>query len=129
MAVHRDPKSLLQAQTKRFARVLADMEIEHEKLVSEMKYEAVELTSGTVSTATLRRLGHPFARRPSGRKRGRLKALPINKQSGRLRAGFRRVRVPAIGGKISYDLTNKVPYAKYVLSLGGTTKMISRGFW
>lgn len=129
MATFSDPKALLRAQGSRFNRVLGDLVIEHERLTKDMKAEAVALTSGTVRTTTLRKLGHPFGRRASGRKRGRLPVLPINAQSGRLRAGFVRVKVPGGSGKIHYDLSNKAPYAKYVLSLGGTTKMVSRGFW
>lgn len=98
-------------------------------MTKEMKSEAIGLTSGSVRTSTLRKLGHPYGRRPSGRRRGRLAALPINAQTGKLRAGFSRVKVLGPGGKVSYDLTNKAPYAKYILSLGGTTKMVSRGFW
>jgi hypothetical protein len=129
VARHTDPRSLLRAQGQRFNRVLGQLVIEHEKMTKEMRSEAIGLTSGTVRTSTLRKLSHPFGRRASGRKRGRLPVLPINAQSGRLRAGFVRVKVPGGSGKIHYDLTNKAPYAKYVLSLGGTTKMVSRGFW
>lgn len=129
MARHTDPLALLRTQGNRFNRVLGELVIEHEKMTQVMKSEAIGLTSGTVKTKTLRKLGHPFGRRASGRKRGRLPVLPINAQTGRLRAGFTRVKVLGSGGKIHYDLSNKAPYAKYILSLGGTTKMVSRGFW
>lgn len=129
MARHTDPLALLRTQGNRFNRVLGELVIEHEKMTQVMKSEAIGLTSGTVKTSTLRKLGHPFGRRASGRKRGRLPVLPINAQTGRLRAGFTRVKVLGSGGKIHYDLSNKAPYAKYILSLGGTTKMVSRGFW
>lgn len=129
MARHTDPLALLRTQGNRFNRVLGELVIEHEKMTQVMKSEAIGLTSGTVKTSTLRKLGHPFGRRASGRKRGRLPVLPINAQTGRLRAGFTRVKVLGSSGQIHYDLSNKAPYAKYVLSLGGTTKMVSRGFW
>lgn len=129
MAVYSDPFALLRAQGSRFNKVLAEVVIEHERLVNDMKSEAIGLTSGTVKTRTLRRLGHPFGRRGSGRKRGTLPTLPINAQTGRLRASFQKVRTSSGSGRVSYDLTNTAPYAKYVLSLGGTTKMVARRFW
>ncbi len=129
MATFSDPKALLRHQTKRFAKVQAELVIEHEKMVQAMRSEAIGLTSGNVKTKTLRKLGHPFGKRASGRKRGRLPALPINAQTGKLRASWIKTKLLGAGGKIHYDLTNKAPYAKYVLSLGGTTKMIARGFW
>ncbi len=129
MARFTDPLALLRAQGNRFNRVYGELVMEHERMTREMKSEAIGLTSGAVSTSTLRKLGHPFGRRGTGRKSGRLPVLPINAQSGKLRASFIRVKVQGGSGKIHYDLSNKAPYAKYVLSLGGTTKMVSRGFW
>lgn len=128
MATFRDPKALLRAQGARFARIQADLEIEHEALAKDMKSEAIGLTSGTVSTSTLERLGHPFGRRASGRKRGRLPTLPINKQSGKLRAGFRIYKI-SLQGITHRDVMNIVPYAKYVLAIGGSTRVVARGFY
>lgn len=54
--------------------------------------------------------------------------LPINVQSGKLRAGIRLVlRSPA--PRLSYSLLiQNVDYARYILSEMGTKKMVSRGY-
>lgn len=119
---------LLRSQGDRFDRDDRHLLIEHDELVQDMQAEARGLTSGTTSTATLIRMGHPLGRRLGGRKRGSLPTLPINAQTGKLRGSWRRYKVD-LSGKTYYDVIPTVPYAKYVLAVGGTTKMVARGFW
>lgn len=97
--------------------------------------DAKELSSGSVSTATLVKLGHPFGRgrvaqesTSTGRYRGtakaRMRLLPINVQSGRLR----RSMTSRSRGKQSFEtLSRTVPYARFILSESGTRKMVARG--
>lgn len=80
-----------------------------------------ESVRGQVSTKTLRRMGHPFGR-TGGLKRGRLAGLPINEQTGMLRANVRAWKTDAD----SYLLGATVPYAKFVLHPAGTRKMVAR---
>lgn len=105
--------------------------------------DMIELTSGTVSTAELRRLGHPFARgasvgAPSRLQRGarapvaRMRTLPINRQSGRLQKSLGKRKV---GGKGPLTRSFDVGTVKgagrsiYVLMPAGTRRMVARGFW
>lgn len=129
MALHTDARSLLRAQGKRFAKVRERMIAEHESMTKDMVIDARDLVSGGIKTPILKALGHPFGRRASGRKRGKLPLLPINVQSGRLRASLRRTKVSSGGNSRAYDVKFDAPYAKYVLAVGGTTRMVGRGFW
>ena len=96
------------------------------------------VTSGTVSTRTLRRLGHPFGRgasaaemrggakaqRGSPRGRARIPLLPINRQTGALRdtLHIRKIR-PG-----EFSVGTRAPHAPFVLAPRGTDKMVPRGF-
>jgi len=91
--------------------------------------EITKLLSGTVTTAELRRMNHPFGRLPSARPRGYLPTLPINEQSGTLLASMRVNRVRLADGSWSREIGFTAPYAKYVLNPDGTKRMIPRGFW
>lgn len=86
---------------------------------------------GTVSKATLRKLGHPFGRRAptTGRKRGVLPLLPINRQSGRLASSI-QLR-SADGGSQAFHVgpTASAGRSMFVLEPGGTTKMVARGVY
>lgn len=74
-------------------------------------------SSGPFSTATLRRMGHPYARRnprPPGN------PAVVNVQSGRFRQSWRLVKTPS-----GWRVENLAPYAKY-FSDRGTRRMIRR---
>lgn len=130
--------ALLRHQRQRFSRVRHIAQAEHLQLTEEMRQDAIDLSSGNVSTKTLRKLGHPFGRRASGRMRGlkgkhriqgfRVPLLPINRQEGNLRSGWRLAKSRSANLQWA-DLSNVAPYAKYVLAIGGTKRMVSRGFW
>lgn len=91
--------------------------------IREMGKIAVEMTSGTISTAQLRRMGHPFSRR---RPNHRVPKLPINRQTGALKNALRVVR--RVNGETEQIyLKANHPHA-VVLLKGGTSKMIDRGF-
>lgn len=62
----------------------------------------------------------------------KLPALPINKQTGRLQSAMKfqkRTGGSAVQTYVFQIYRNIAPYAKYVLSLGGTVKMTARPFW
>jgi hypothetical protein len=141
---------LYKAQKERFDRIQKDMLAMHKELADAGLGDMQELTSGTVSSATLARLGHPFGRgedssksTPKGRFRGASKAkfskfgfkgqvplLPINVQSGRLKAALRSRKVSRPGAIQAFENgAPGVPYEKYILSPTGTRRMVARGFW
>lgn len=135
MAKFTSSRKLAESQARRFARVQRSLLIEHAQLAAEMKDIAYDLTSGGISSATLRRLGHPF-----GRGRGRVSKgtarvtvrgsaprLPINVQSGQLRRSWRLIR-RRTGSVQVFQLQPTSPHA-IVLRPGGTRKMVARGFW
>lgn len=96
--------------------------------------DAVKLTSGATRTQKqLRQAGHPFAR--SGGRLGRIgqvfqafPLLPIGQMSGDLKNKW-RVFARAVGSETVYRLQNMSPQARFVLSPGGTSRMVDRGFW
>lgn len=136
MATFRDPKALAASQARRFADIERFIHTEHRRLVDEMMQVAIQQTSGPISSAELRRRGHPF-----GRGRGRIDAkgrmrigskgaapkLPINVQSGELRRSWQITRRPSATGQV-FQLQPTSPHA-IVLSPGGTRNMVARGFW
>lgn len=125
----------------------------HDDLVSQSVRDHAELTSGRVSAQQLRRMGHPFGRlggqgsdtgargivrgreslSDAARRKGNvirktmLMPLPINRQTGRLRASFFS-RGP-FGPHRTYELGFSAPHARYVLSPIGTERMVARGFY
>lgn len=136
MATFHDSKALSASQARRFAHVDRVIRAEHRRLVEQMLGHAVAQTSGPISSATLRALGHPF-----GRGRGRINAkgrmrigpkgvapkLPINAQTGELRRSWRITRKPVATGQV-FELAPTSPHA-IVLAPGGTKRMVARGFW
>lgn len=90
--------------------------------VEASRNDAIRLTSGTISSARLRAMGHPFARR---HKNPLIPPLPINRQTGRLQASLRVFR----RGETQAVLQFTAPHAKFVLAPLGTAKMLPRGFW
>lgn len=140
MAVHSSYKGYSQAMLAKAKRIEDAMRAANAEIDREMKKAAHQAMSGTISTQTLRRLGHPFGRgrrratakvkragrtvgRVRGSVRGKAPLLPINAQTGKLR---RSLRASVHGGE--HRLTVNTRYAKFVLGKGGTTKMVDRGF-
>jgi hypothetical protein len=131
-----DPAALAASQRRRFRLTWQSWQIEHRRMAELLYGDMQKRTSGRVSTATLRRLGHPFSRAKArgfkGGVSGRVKAmgvpkLPINRQTGRLQQSLRMTKVS--GGIQSYRLEFMAPHARYVLAQRGTRKMVARGFW
>jgi hypothetical protein len=90
--------------------------------IKEMGKIAIEMTSGNVSTAELRRQGHPHSRR----RPQNVPRLPINRQTGGLQSAIRIVR-RASGEVEQLYLRVDHPHA-IVLRKGGTSNMQDRGF-
>lgn len=151
MGVYRSPAALLRAQADRF-RKFEGTQIElHEEMVKAGVGDHLRLTSGRVSTAQLRMMGHPFGRGAAGGRgmvkgnlanvrskgrtwrtgqvsaRGVIAPLPINKQTGGLRRSL-KVSGPS-GSERKYSVGFTAPYAALVLAPAGTKKMIDRGFY
>lgn len=105
---------------------------------------------GSVKTKTLVQMGHPFGRLRSGNrntggrgiqgntrrfagsgiagqvtKKGVLRPLPINRQSGKLHALI-QLRGPSAPFH-QYNLFTTAPYASFVLAPEGTRYMVARG--
>jgi hypothetical protein len=132
MATFTDAKSLAAHQRRRAAKVRRSLFVEHKAVVEAMQEEARRLTSGTVSSETLRAMGHPFARkatkgRRKGAQRGSLPRLPINRQTGDLQKSLRVFRRWQ-GNTVAYQLQFTSPHS-VVLTPGGTDRMVARGFW
>lgn len=123
MATFTSAKALSAYQRARAAKVKRSLEIEHGSLVEQAKQDALKLTSGSVSTKQLRRMGHPFSRRrPQAFPR-----LPINKQTGELQRSLRVFRRFDARG-LTYQLQFTSPHA-IVTRPYGTAVMVARGFW
>jgi hypothetical protein len=97
--------------------------------------------SGRKSKKELRRMGHPYGRgagsdgkpgrqRKIKNSRARMPNLPINKQSGKL---YNALKLTKQKGKLQRFIMSVneslAPYAKWILRIGGTKKMIARRFW
>jgi hypothetical protein len=82
---------------------------------------ARELSSGPYSSAALRRMGHPYARR---RPRPPGDVAIVNVQTGRFLAAWRVSGPRKTGSGLSTRLVNNSPQAR--LLLGGTKVMIAR---
>lgn len=88
--------------------------------LEDAKKEAIRASSGTITTKTLRRMKHPYARRDP---QTPLDPGLINAQSGRFRRSWRTRRPIRSGRKITSRLRNNDPKGKY---MRGTAKMIER---
>lgn len=135
MAVHTSAESLGRAVHQRAIKGVRALEAATEDLAREaMRYGDKQL-SGTVSAATLRRLGHPYARRSwgaggsfTGRVGGSLPPLPIHSHSGRLKRSRRLTKRRVGKGDTAWSLIYTAEYAKHILSEEGTRTMRGRGF-
>jgi hypothetical protein len=136
---------LVRAQKARFQKLKLTRETGLRDIAEAGKADAIELASGALTRSQTRgayaRGDSPANSTPTGRRRqltarqlatrgliGGAPMLPINVQSGKLRAGIRLVlRSPA--PRLSYSLLiQNVDYARYILSEMGTKKMVSRGY-
>lgn len=119
----------------------------HKELATQGREDFHDQTGGQVKSKTLAAMGHPFGRMATGgmrnitkgragsfsdaglkgqvTKKGVVRPLPINVQTGRLR---RAITLQGPSGRLKvYKLYSAAPHAKYVLSPTGTRKMIARG--
>lgn len=137
-------------QRTRFEAVKRDINKVHKMLAEDGEEDFEDLTVGGVNSKTLKAMGHPFGRLRSGNAstggrgikgggkrfkgsgikgqinaKGVLRPLPINRQTGRLRAGIQLVG--PIGSRKEYRLFSTAPYAQFVLRPGGTRFMVDRG--
>lgn len=148
MATYYTARELMTAQRSRFDAFKRAVRIEHKRLSEDMLATAHRQLSGTTTTAQLRLMGHPFARKTfsaRGFRRENVKGadlrmssrgvagigipkLPINVQSpGGLRSKT-VLRKSNFGVLQRYDLVFGTPYAQYVLGEKGTKRMVARGF-
>lgn len=139
MSTHRNVDSLNAAIRRRIASKI-DQAVELIDDMSKAEYDdAIELTSGTATQAQLNRENNPYGRgftNPRGKIRGRRPPLPINRQTGRLQQGMKRVRRDMRTGRFSRNAewrieVHGVPYAQYVVrrSPKPGSKMIYRPLW
>lgn len=132
---------LAKAQQRKFSNFVRTSRTIHKEVADDMLREAVNTTSGNTSQKVLDALGNPFGRggdRKTFGKRGhRLRfsakgaapLLPINVQTGRLVRAWRIIPRSSGSGSVTYTLQNTSPESKFVLAVGGTKKMVARGFW
>lgn len=129
---HKSAASLLMAQTRLFRNLKGSVAELHDLSARRAFIDLQQLTSGSISTAQLERMGHPYGRGVRGgsgkamrgvRGRARIKPSPINKQTGRLN---RSIYLKATG-RHRYRLGASAPYAKYQFSPWGTKRMVRRG--
>lgn len=139
--------ALQRHQMKRFARMQLGQQRVHRELASQGERDFVGSTGGQIKSKTLAAMGHPFGRMATGgmrnivkgqsgkfgsaglkgqvSKKGVVRPLPINVQSGRLR---RAITLQGPAGHFStYRLYSAAPHARFVLSPTGTRKMVARG--
>lgn len=159
MGTYTSPSALLRAQKDRFRSFQGTRTELHAEVVRAGLRDHLQLTSGRLSSRTLRAMGHPFGRGTSGKTstatglargivrgspksfagqgrkgqvsaRGVVASLPINKQSGGLRRSLRQ-RGPN-GPSQTYEIyfdAGVARYAPLILSPTGTKRMINRGFY
>lgn len=145
--VFTSPTALKNHQKKRFAKMQLGQQRVHKELATQGERDFVGATGGQIKSKTLAAMGHPFGRMSSGgmrnivkgqsgkfgsaglkgqvSKKGVVRPLPINVQSGRLR---RAITLQGPAGRAStYKLYSAAPHARFVLSPTGTKKMVARG--
>jgi hypothetical protein len=126
--------------------VLTNAEV-HKELVLQGQADLYDLLSGDVPLATIKAV-HPFARAggqgtATGQKmlttkqrrrvkesigsgRGSVRLWPINRHTSKLYDSV-ILSTRHLGGGKNYWLYASAPYAKYVLAVDGTKKMVARG--
>lgn len=136
------------AQRSRFDAFKRAVRIEHKRLSEDMLETAHKQLSGSVTTAQLVAMGHPFARRTMSARGFRRESiggtdlrmsskgfagigipkLPINVQKADGLRSKTVLRKSNFGVLQRYDLVFGTRYAQYVLGEKGTKRMVARGF-
>lgn len=130
---HTSAASLAQAMEKRVRDKKATVREALRSAARQLEDDLVELTSGTTKQSELNAKGNPFGRgftNPRGGRRGRVRPLPINRQTGRLQESIYRRKTTENGEeawRVGFALTAR-DGQRFVLRQGGTTRMIDRGF-
>lgn len=132
------------------------MEKHQDALISAIKIEHQQRTSGRISEKRLRSAGHPFARnkfragftrqalQADGPRKNRYRQsskgaspaaifpkLPINRQTGKLQQAINSAKIRETQNERRYFVgfrDSVAPYWKYVLARGGTRHMVPRGY-
>lgn len=135
---------LYNAQKALFDRSLMTAKQGHQAIAEAAGKDLLELLSGSLTPAQTRgafaRGSSPATSTPTGRRRqltarqrkarglaGAVPLNPINVQSGDLLRGVELRRAQAAAAQ-AFDLgIEDVAYARYVLAIGGTSKMVGRG--
>ena len=129
--VLRRPAELIDEQAEALRKLRAGTVVAHQVFADGLEADYFELTGGKVTRRELRRMGHPFAKTGTrGRQRRRLDRLPINRQTGRLQKSIRQRRL-GFGAETRWEIgfdRSKAGRSLYVLSRGGTKRMVPRGF-
>lgn len=155
----KDPLAYYDSLVRRFKRLGDDIQAAYQVLPEEGRNDLLQLTSGHVSSKTLAKMGHPYARKtaasaigatkdPARRgvskgyaKRNALKGkalraaaplLPINRQKGKLTRSVKITRRPAAGKGLRYSVGFDRAKAKgsiYAVLPDGTRKVVPRGLW
>lgn len=148
MGVFSTPAGLARHQRKRGILTVKNISEAHTVLATQGKRDFQALTSGGLKAKTLKAMGHPYAKlggavtgaargttkdgnwKKKGYKKqvtraGMVRRLPINIQTGKLR---REIQLDGPqGSSKTYRLYSRASYAKYVLALDGTDRMVARG--
>lgn len=118
------PDQAIAALTKKRLELIRNLRAAETKSLREGKTIAMRLSSGVLSTAMLRRLGHPYAATHSA-----LTQDPwiINRQTGLFRRSWRTKIGPFSGAgvnRIDSEIWNEAPYAMFLER--GTKRMVAR---
>lgn len=130
-----DARNYGRVLAERFDRVRRSVQSQHEQGIEDVRTEAIRLVSGGISSAELADMGHPYAINHGGKAyRGKdaisrvtVNPLPINVQTGQLRASLRIFRRQS-GTETYFQLQFTSPHAR-VLRPGGMMHMTDRRFW
>jgi len=126
----------------------AGAKVGHDKMAEKTLYDWKDLTSGNLAPAvtvgSFARGLAPSVSTPTGKRRalskyqlaargrrGQVPLLPINIQTGALFKSMRKRTVTASANKQSFDVgpTKSAGRSIFVVSPGGTTKMVARQLW
>lgn len=124
---------LVHHQMKRLQTMQLTMDESVRMMKNQATGDARELTRGQLKPKQTRgafaRGRTPAQRTPTGRRRGRAPLLPINIQSGRLHRAVKNRSFGSIqtNHRVKFEVFTRAPYAKYILSDSGTSKMVARG--
>lgn len=120
MRVHVSASRALKLFTGLEKRIVAAVMVAEALTVADAQAEAIRSSSGTLTTKTLRRMRHPYARRDP---QTPLDPGTINAQSGRFRRAWRTRRPVKSGKRITTWLRNSDPKARF---MRGTELMVER---